>query len=133
MYFFDTNILIDFLRGRLPLALQMLENTDHRLIKIPAIVQAELLLGACKSKDPNKTRYAVEQLLCNYEIVPFDSSCAHAYARIRAELEAAGTIIGPNDLIIAATAVAHDAVLVTNNVREFKRVPNLQLMSLSEV
>ena len=133
MYFFDTTILIDFLRGRLPLALQMLENTDHRLIKILAIVQAELLLGACKSKDPNKTRYAVEQLLCNYEIVPFDSSCAHAYARIRAELEAAGTIIGPNDLIIAATAVAHDAVLVTNNVREFKRVPNLQLMSLSEV
>lgn len=133
MYFLDSNILIDFLRGRLPLGLQMFENTDCRLIRIPSIVQAELLLGAFKSKNPDKTRYAIEQLLCNYEIVPFDSPCARAYARIRAELEGAGKIIGPNDLIIAATALAHDAVLVTNNVREFKRVSGLRLMSLSEV
>lgn len=132
MYVFDTNIIIEFLRGRLPSGLELLKNTDSRLVKIPAIVEAELLLGAQKSAKPEKTRLAVESLLCNYEILPFDSQCAHHYARVRADLEKVGMVIGPNDLIIAATAVAHDAILVTNNVREFKRVPELRIMSLHE-
>lgn len=133
MYVFDTNIVIEFLRGRLPGALELLRNTDCRLIKIPAIVEAELLLGAHKSRDPEKGERAVESLLCNYEVLPFDSACAHAYARIRADLERSGQVIGPNDLIIAATALAHDAILATNNVREFQRVPNLRIMALAEV
>ena len=132
MYIFDTNIIIDFLRGRLPMGLELLRNTDCRLVKIPAIVEAELLLSALKSQDPEKSRIAVESLLCNYEVLPFDSACARIYARIRANLEEAGQVIGPNDLIIAATALAHDAVLATNNVSEFQRVPNLRLMSLHE-
>ena len=133
MYVFDTNIIIEFLRGRLPLGLELLKNTDCRLVKIPAIVEAELLLGAFKSQNPEKNRLAIENLLCNYEVVPFDSACARTYARIRADLEAAGQIIGPNDLIIAATALVHDATLATNNVREFQRVPNLRIMTLHEV
>ena len=133
MYVFDTNIVIEFLRGRLPVALELLRNTDCRLIKIPAIVEAELLLGAHKSRDPEKGERAVESLLCNYEVLPFDSACAHVYARIRADLERSGQAIGPNDLIIAATALAHDAILATNNVREFQRVPNLRIMALAEV
>jgi len=132
MYFFDTNIIIEFLRGRLPLALELLNSTDTRLIKIPAIVEAELLLGARKSANPEKNRQAVESFLCNFEIVPFDSKCAHCYAQIRAKLEQKGKVIGPNDLIIAATALAHDGIVATNNVREFKRVPRLRLMSLTE-
>ena len=133
MYAFDTNIIIDFLRGRLPEGLELLKNTDCRLVKIPAIVEAELLLGAAKSREPEASRLAVEKLLCNYEVLPFDSACAHVYARIRANLESSGNIIGPNDLVIAATALAHDATLATNNVREFKRVPGLRIMSLGEV
>lgn len=133
MYVFDTNIIIEFLHGRLPKVLELLKSTDCRLVKVPAIVEAELLLGACKSRNPEKSRLTVESLLCNYEVLPFDSQCAHVYARIRAGLEASGQIIGPNDLIIAATALAHDAILATNNVREFKRIPDLRLMSLSEV
>ena len=133
MYFFDSNLIIEFLRGRLPLGLKLLENTDSRLIKIPSIVEAELLLGAYKSNNPDKNELAVESLLCNFEIVPFDSKCARIYACIRAQLEIAGTKIGPNDLIIAATALAYDATLATNNVKEFKSVPNLKIMSLSEV
>ena len=132
MYVLDTNIIIDFLRGRLPNGLELLKSTDCRLVKVPAIVEAELLLRACKSQNPEKTRDAVERLLCNYEVLPFDSACARVYARVRADLEAAGMIIGLNDLIIASTALAHDAILATNNVREFKRVPNLRIMSLSE-
>ena len=133
MYVFDTNIIIEFLRGRLPMGLELLKNTDCRLVKIPAIVEAELLLGALKSQNPEKSRLAIESLLCNYEVLPFDSACAHMYARIRADLEAAGQTIGPNDLIIAATALAHDAILATNNVAEFQRIPNLRIMSLREI
>ena len=132
MYVFDTNILIEFLRGRLPLGLELLNKTDSRLVKIPAIVQAELLVGAYKSSKREKNTAAVENLVCNFEVLPFDERCARVYARIRSELEAAGTKIGPNDLLIAATALAHDATLATNNISEFRRVPGLQLLSLCE-
>ena len=133
MYVFDSDVLIEFLRGRLPSALDMLRNTDARLVKVPAIVQAELLVGAEKSANPEKSRLAIERLLLEYEVLPFDSRCAAIYAQIRADLEKRGEKIGANDYIVAATALAHDATLVTNNVREFKRIPNLRLMSLSEV
>ena len=133
MYAFDTSVLVEFLRGRLPLGLALLQHTDSRLVKIPAIVEAELLVGALKSRNPEKARHAVEQLLCNYEVLPFDSACAAAYARTRAELEGTGEKIGPNDLVIAATAMAYGATLVTNNVDEFKRVPGLRIMSMHEI
>ena len=111
----------------------MLNNTDTRLIKISSIVEGELLLGAQKSNHPEKNRYDVESFLCNFEIVPFASRDARLYAQIRADLEHKGKVIGPNDLLNAATALAHDGILVTNNVKEFKRVPRLRLMSLHEV
>jgi tRNA(fMet)-specific endonuclease VapC len=57
--------------------------------------------------------------------LPFDDSCAHTYGRIRAELEHAGTLIGPNDMMIAAVAVAHGLTLVTHNTGEFGRVAGL--------
>ena len=62
-----------------------------------------------------------------YESLPFDDPCAEAYGRIRSDLERAGMVIGPNDLIIAATAVAHRLTLVTANTREFSRVVNLEI------
>lgn len=65
--------------------------------------------------------------------MPFDSLCAQAYARVRTRLEKAGTLIGPNDLIIAATALAHQGILVTRNVDEFSRVPGLSVESWHEV
>ena len=74
-----------------------------------------------------KARWLVDEFTLPFEVVPFDSKCAHAYARIRGELEMTGKKIGPNDLLIAATALANNAVLVTNNVDEFKRVPGLSL------
>jgi len=59
--------------------------------------------------------------------LPFDDRCAGEYGVIREELERAGTPIGPNDLLIAATALAHDGTLVTHNIREFSRVPGLRM------
>ena len=66
-------------------------------------------------------------------VVGFGSNCARAYGRIRAELERRGAKIGPNDLIIASTAVANGATLITANVREFMRVPGLSVENWEEV
>ena len=66
------------------------------------------------------------------QVLPFDSECAFHAARIRAELEAAGTPIGPHDTLIAATALRYQATLVTRNVREFSRVQGLQWLNWHE-
>ena len=88
----------------MPQGLELLNNTDVRLVKMPSIVEAELLVGARKSAKPEANELAVESLVCNFEAVPFDSRCARAYAKIRVELEAAGQPIGPNDMIIACAS-----------------------------
>lgn len=125
MYMIDTNIFVEFLRGRNAFALDMLRKSDVNLFKVPSAVKAELLLGAKKSKDPLREREKVEALLLPFEIVPFDDACAYHYAKIRSTLEAQGIGIGGNDYMIAATALAHSAVLVTSNVGEFTRIPEL--------
>lgn len=133
MYLLDTCICVDFLRGRQPRAYELLQRSDPKLFKIPAVVAAELAVGAAKSTSPTKTRWTVEQFLAPFEVVPFDESCALVYGEIRAQLEREGRAIGQNDLLIAATALTYGAVLVTNNVDEFKRVPGLSLESWQEV
>lgn len=133
MYHLDSNILIGFLRGQLMSAYELLMNSDASLFKVPAVVKAELLLGAEKSARPNEERLKVESLLLPFEIVPFDESCAMHYAKIRTTLEHKGQTIGSNDYLIAATALAHGAVLVTNNVDEFRRVPGLSLECWEEI
>lgn len=133
MYMLDTNILVDFLRGNAPGILKVLRESDARAFAISSVVEAELLLGAHKSQNVARERRRVEELLLPFEIVPFDSACAHQYAGLRAHLEKAGTPIGANDYLIAATALAHSAVLVTNNVGEFSRVPGLMIESWAEV
>ena len=133
MYALDSSICIDFMRGRLPGSYELLSQDDPRLYKIPAIVEGELYLGAEKDSNPERKRRLVEKFLAPFEVVPFDSKCALTYAQIRAKLERQGKLIGPNDMLIAATAVANNLVLITNNVKEFKRVPGLSLESWHEV
>ena len=128
-YLLDACVCVDFMRGRLPLGYDVLRQSDPRLFGVPAVVAAELRLGA----ETKKNRLMVESFLMPFEIVPFDSSCAIEYARIRADLESKGAPIGPNDYLIAATARAHGAVLITNNDSEFKRVEGLTLESWHEV
>lgn len=132
MYLLDSCVCIDFMRGRLPLALELMRASDPCLFAVPAIVQAELLAGAYKSADAQRARRVVEAFLVPFAVIPFDSTCAAHYGRVRAQLERNGTAIGRNDLLIAATALAHGATLVTNNVREFERVPGLELESWCE-
>lgn len=79
-----------------------------------------------------ENRLLVEQFLLPFEIVSFDSGAAREYATIRAQLGSKGQLIGPNDMLIAATARLRNAILVTRNTREFKRVPGLKLEERAE-
>lgn len=95
-------------------------------IKVPAVVAAELYLGALKCSSVRTAQKAVEAFLEPYEIVPFDLQAAEVYADTRHVLEKAGNLIGPNDLIIASTVVSRRGILVTHNLKEFSRVPGLK-------
>jgi tRNA(fMet)-specific endonuclease VapC len=96
-------------------------------IGIPAIVRAELLLGVLKSSHPERTGTIVEAFLAPYDLIPFERTAAQKYAEIRHDLEKKGTPIGPNDLVIAATARARNLVLITHNTNEFGRVVDLAI------
>jgi tRNA(fMet)-specific endonuclease VapC len=90
------------------------------------VVIAELLYGAAKSKVREQTLAALRTFMSAFVSLPFDDRSAETYAAIRVRLEARGTPIGPNDLLIAAIAMAHDATLVTHNCREFGRISGLK-------
>lgn len=133
MYFLDSDTCINLLRGKLPATYEMMKSSTPSMFGVPAIVEAELRTGALKSDQKQKNQFLLERFLAPFERIPFDSTCAGAYAKIRAHLEAKGTKIGPNDLLIAATAIAHGAILITGNTREFKRVPGLEIEEWDEV
>ena len=133
MYFLDSDICINLMRGRLPHTFDVMSRSSPSLFAIPAIVESELRTGAQKSSRPMENLLLLERFLAPFASIPFDRSCAIAYAKIRAHLESTGNKIGPNDLLIAATVIAHEGVLVTGNVREFSRVPNLALEDWEEV
>ncbi len=124
-YYLDTDICVFALKGQFPAIKKWLQNSIPDQIKIPSIVQSELLLGALKSIESKQTVHLVERFVAPYEVISFDEQAAIAYARIRYHLERRGVSIGPNDLIIAATVTANQGTLVTHNVREFTRVPGL--------
>lgn len=125
MFFLDTNICIFILKNKYPTLIEHLKLLSPQQVKIASIVKAELLLGAEKSQNPQKTKLLIQQFLSPFEVVGFnDSACEH-YSKIRASLEKKGTPIGPNDLILAATVLAHKATLVTRNTKEFSRIKTL--------
>ena len=133
MYLLDSCICIDLMRGKLPYAYDLMRASDPKLFAVPAIVVAELSYGVEKSSNPERNRLLTERFLAPYEVIPFDNACALAYGTIRNQLRMEGCTIGPNDLFIAATAIARQATLVTNNVREFQRVRGLHVESWYEV
>lgn len=133
MYYLDTSVCADILRGRLPLVEEMMQASDPALFAIPAIVEAELRLGVERSERKEKNQLALERFLGPMAVVPFGPSCALQYAMLCADLQKRGCVIGPNDMLIAATAMANNAVLVSGNVREFKRVKGLMLEYWGEI
>jgi len=126
-YFFDTNICIYFLKGVFPELQKKVLSTQPDKIKIPSMVAAELIYGARKSEKAAETTEKVKRFLKPLQIIPFDEEAAFFYGNIRASLEKAGNTIGFNDTIIAATVLAHNGILVTNNSGEFSRVSGLNI------
>ncbi len=123
----DTNTLIYYFKGTGRVA-DHLKAAAPRDVAIPAVVLYELMVGINRSTQPNVRRKHLRTLLQTIRILPFDESCAQAAADIRAQLEHAGKPIGPLDTLIAGTALAHSATLVTHNTGEFSRVPGLAVV-----
>ncbi len=125
MYCLDTNIWSFLMRRPSEALVQHMREHPLRNVCVSEMARAEMLYGAMRSARPEALCKQIEALLAPYRRLPFGSEAAEHYAEIRAELERRGQVIGPNDLMIAATARAADAVLVTNNTDEFQRVPGL--------
>ncbi len=126
-YLLDTNVCISYLNGRSKQIVQRLQSLPVNQVAVCSVVKAELFFGAMKSQTPAKSLAKQQDFLHLFQSFPFDDQAAEQYGRIRAELAAKGTPIGPNDFMIAAIALAYDVILVTHNTREFSRVPGLKL------
>lgn len=131
-YIIDTNVLSSVMRGQ-DAATQAWRRTPIAELLIPVTVLAEGLYGAQKCRS-QRWLQLWQQVQLDYLVLPFDDTCAEQYAHLRTDLEAAGTMIGLHDCEIAATALARQqthpneqVVLVTDNTREFARVPGLQV------
>jgi tRNA(fMet)-specific endonuclease VapC len=94
-------------------------------VSVSVVTLAELWFGARKSSKPARTRQSVDAFLAPITVLPFDRDAAGDYAEIRFDLERAGTPIGERDLLIASTARSRGMTVVTHNVKEFTRVPEL--------
>ena len=126
-YLLDTNVCADYLNGRHVSVIERVQACRLGAIGISTIVESELRYGVHRSLHERRNQARLEAFLAHFELVPFDSKAAIAYGRLRSLLEATGTPIRPNDLFIAAQALALKLVLVTDNSDEFKRVPGLSL------
>lgn len=133
-YLLDTNICI-YLINRRPHHEAVLRHMDGLMygdLLISSITIAELRYGVAKSARPEQNREKFEGFIERFEIVAFDDATAAVYGNIRAGLENAGTPIGPLDTLIAAHALCLQCTLVTNNVKEFGRVPGLKIENWTE-
>ena len=127
MYILDTNTLIYFFKGIGKVADNLLA-VSPKDIGVPAVVLYELEYGIAKSSSPKKRTKQLQELCALVEVLPFGNEAAKTSATIRAALEKKGTPIGPYDVMIAGTVLSKQGVLVTNNTKEFRRVPKLQLI-----
>ena len=128
----DTNICIYAIKHKPEQVFMRLQEHDPIDICISSVTYAELVHGVEKSKAIEKNRVALALLLANIEIMNFDSLAAECYGKIRADLEKAGTPIGPLDMMIAGHAKALGYTVVTNNTKEFERVRGLKLENWTE-
>jgi len=127
VFLLDTNVCIRILNGSSPPVAARLQATNPAEVRLSAVVKAELLYGARKSTRIDDNLRLLRRFFTPFVSLPFDDRCAEEAGLIRLDLERSGRPIGPNDLLIAASARAHDLVLVTHNRREFGRIPGLRV------
>lgn len=125
-YMLDTDICVYAINGRAPQVIEAMEQHLSAGLGISAIAASELHFGVAKSGS-RRNAEALRMFLAQLEVAPFDLGAAEVCGGVRTWLQAAGTPIGPLDTLIAAHACALDVTLVTNNTREFSRVPGLKL------
>ena len=126
-YLLDTNTCIRYINGRVPNIRVKLASVPLVEVGVSTITKAEMFYGSAKSQTPEISLKKQLEFLVTLQNVPFDEKSASIYGKIRANLEQQGTPIGGNDMLIAATAVAHQLILVTHNTREFIRIAGLQI------
>jgi tRNA(fMet)-specific endonuclease VapC len=131
MYVLDTNTVSYFFRGEGGVADRLLA-TPPRDIALSAVTSYELRFGVARVPKAKRLATQLETLLAWITILPFDDSVAQVAANIRVELERAGQPIGPLDVLIAATSLAANGVLITRNLTEFRRIPGLNLQNWYE-
>lgn len=124
----DTNTISELVRHPNGHVAQKVIENEHLGLCTSIIVSSELRFGVAKNKS-ERLRLQVDTILSGFDVLPFEHPADYHYGRIRAELHSIGKIIGPNDILIAAHAYARGTILVTNNLKEFSRVPGLKAES----
>ena len=131
-YLLDTNICIYLIKQKPEKVIARFQTLSISDIGISSITVAELEYGVYKSQQQEKNKNALMQFLLPLEIIEFSQDAAVIYGYMRSDLESKGLVIGPMDMLIAAHAMSLDITLVTNNIREFSRIPKLSLENWAE-
>ncbi len=126
-YMLDTNICIYIIKQKPISVLKRLQALKIDDVFISVITLAELEYGVEKSRKKEQNKLALAEFLAPIEVLPFDDMAAQKYGELRTLLESKGKPIGSLDMLIAAHALSRKLVLVTNNVKEFKRIPSIKI------
>jgi tRNA(fMet)-specific endonuclease VapC len=125
-YLLDTSVCVELIRRRSERLARQMAKRPTSDFGLSSLTVAELRYGAGRSARPPHQHQTLDKFLIPFSIVDFDSSAAVAYGSIRVQLERSGTPIGAIDTLIAAHALSRDLILLTRNLKEFKRVPGLK-------
>lgn len=126
-FMLDTNTCIYIIKQKPPDVIERFNHTEISEIGISSITLSELFYGVSKSSKPEQNQMALTQFIAPMEILPYDDEASQYYGDLRAHLEKQGTPIGSLDMLIAAHTLSIACTLVTNNEKEFIRIPNLKI------
>jgi tRNA(fMet)-specific endonuclease VapC len=126
-FLLDTNACVDYFTGRYPAVVTRIQGSSPEDLFVSVVVVAELRYGADHSARRRTNHARIDALVEEIEPLDFDLRAAATYGRVRAQLEAGGTPIGPNDMLIAAHALSRGLTVVTDNTAEFRRVKGLKV------
>ena len=131
-FLLDTNACVDYFTGRYPRVVERIQASSPEDLFLSVVVVAELRYGADHSARRRANHARIDALIREIEAFDFDLQAAAVYGQVRAQLEAKGMPIGPNDMLIAAHALSRGLTVVTDNTAEFRRVKGLKVVNWRE-